>query len=267
MIKTQRYGWRKDLVRKDIRDFVFSAPRRLGTELPNEVDWRNTPEAMPPIRDQDGVGSCTGYSTAGAHEFLQRKEGPSTVFTPSPFFNYYNARDLEGTTNQDAGASIRDVVDGLVHKGTVPESLWPSNDPTRVTSKPFSDIYEEGLKHQILQYQSVPQNLDQMRACIAARYPLCFGITIHKSFESSIVKETGVVSMPGWRFFDPVQGGHALWACGYSMERKYFIVPNSWSTNWGDKGYCYIPFDYMLDRNLCSDLWMLMLVEEEDVTI
>ena len=40
-------------------------------------------------------------------------------------------------------------------------------------------------------------------------------------------------------------GGHALLAVGYMQiaGALYIIVRNSWSTAWGDNGYCYLPAD------------------------
>jgi C1A family cysteine protease len=34
-------------------------------------------------------------------------------------------------------------------------------------------------------------------------------------------------------------GRHAMLMVGY--VGNFFIVKNSWGTDWGDKGYCYIP--------------------------
>ena len=64
---------------------------------------------------------------------------------------------------------------------------------------------------------------------------------------------------------------HALLAVGYSDHSKSFIVRNSWGPNWvrnlpvhwffivlflqGDQGYCYIPYDYMTNPDLCFDAW------------
>ena len=36
-----------------------------------------------------------------------------------------------------------------------------------------------------------------------------------------------------------------LLCVGYSERLRHFIVRNSWSTEWGDEGYCYMPFEYL----------------------
>ena len=30
-------------------------------------------------------------------------------------------------------------------------------------------------------------------------------------------------------------------AVGYNESEKVFIIRNSWGTDWGDQGYCYVP--------------------------
>ena len=42
---------------------------------------------------------------------------------------------------------------------------------------------------------------------------------------------------------------------GFNNTTKMFKVRNSWSNKWGDKGYCYFPYDYIKNPNLCSDFW------------
>ena len=37
-------------------------------------------------------------------------------------------------------------------------------------------------------------------------------------------------------------GGHAVLLIGYNDTEEYFIVKNSWSTNWGEEGYFKIAY-------------------------
>jgi hypothetical protein len=50
------------------------------------------------------------------------------------------------------------------------------------------------------------------------------------------------------------RAGHAD-AVGYTAS--HLIVANSWSTDWGDKGYCYLPKAYCTNAQLSSDWWVL----------
>lgn len=65
-------------------------------------------------------------------------------------------------------------------------------------------------------------------------------------------------------------GGHAIDAVGYDDSRKIknagpggvatkgaFLIRNSWGTGWGDKGYGWLPYDYVLN-GLAVDWWCLI---------
>ena len=49
-------------------------------------------------------------------------------------------------------------------------------------------------------------------------------------------------------------GAHAMCFVGYDLNKKLLLCRNSFGTNWGIEGYCYIPFDYA--RNEVMDTWV-----------
>ncbi len=42
-----------------------------------------------------------------------------------------------------------------------------------------------------------------------------------------------------------------------------FKVRNSWTSDWGDHGYCWFPFEYILNQEWVSDLWTVQKVRDE----
>ena len=48
---------------------------------------------------------------------------------------------------------------------------------------------------------------------------------------------------------------------GYDHAKQHFIVRNSWGVDWGKRGYCTMPYDYLLDGNLSDDFWTIKLVQ------
>ncbi len=239
------YGYIPDL--PDHRDYLFSAVYHAIPKLPASVDLRAN---CSPIEDQKTLGSCTANALVGALEFLEKKDG--VPFTDlSRLFVYYNERVIEHTVASDAGAMLRDGIKTLAKQGVCSEKNWPYI-LTKFKNKPTKACYSEASTHLITSYLRL-QTLDDMRSCLAAGYPFVFGFTVYASFESSQVAKTGVVPMPAAG--ESVLGGHAVVAVGYRDSTKRFIVRNSWGTSWGQKGYFTIPYAYLTNPQIASDMW------------
>ena len=245
---------------------MYAAPRAAVANLPASVDLKS---GLPECYDQGQIGSCTANAIAGAFEFSLRKQGLAD-FTPSRLFIYYNERAMEGHVGTDSGAQIRDGVKSVAKLGVCPETEWPyeaipadanGNFPagSKEATRPSDACYQDALKSRATTYQRVTTTLDQLRGCLAAGYPFVFGFSVYESFESQQVAQTGVVPMP--HSGEQVLGGHAVLAVGYQDAQQQFIVRNSWSAGWGDKGYCYMPYQYLTNTQLASDFWTLRLVK------
>jgi C1A family cysteine protease len=215
--------------------------------IPTRIDLRATCSS---VENQGNLGSCTGNALAGVIEFLERKDNVSFA-EASRLFIYYNERVIEGTVKSDAGAMIRDGIKTLKNRGVCSETRWPYII-SKFAKKPNAACYKEALKHQITSYHRI-LTLDEMRTCLADRFPFVFGFRVYESFESQEVAATGVVQMP--RPGERSLGGHAVLAVGYDDAERRFIVRNSWGIGWGQKGYFTIPYEYIANRNLADDLW------------
>ena len=253
--KIQRYGWIPD--HPDSRDLKFNHLKlMIPVGLPPSVDLRS---GFSPCYDQGDLGSCTANAAAGAVEFLQIKEKTKT-FTPSRLFIYYYERVIEGTVSSDSGATIRDSMKVIASMGAPPESMWPYNTGNFAVTPPDSSIIA-AKRDLITQYLSVLQAGDALKTCLVQGYPVNIGFTVYDSFESNQVATTGLVPMPGAA--ENVLGGHAVVVVGYDdnmtqadgSTKGCYIMRNSWGISWGDKGYFYMPFQYLEDPNLADDFW------------
>lgn len=197
-------------------------------------------------------GNCTANGLVGALEFIENKNKDKFIDL-SRLFVYYNERVIEGTTKSDSGAYIRDGIKALANQGVCPEKDWPYNI-SQFTKKPSTVCYTEALQHTITTYARV-LTLNDMKTALASGYPFVFGITVYSSFESATATKTGNIPMPKPK--ESVLGGHCMLCVGYDDSKQVFIFRNSWSSSWGNKGYGTIPYAYLTNTNLASDMWVI----------
>ena len=245
-----KYGWKPDL--PDHRDHFYSVVLQ-PTQLPAKVDLRSQ---CPPVYDQGQLGSCTANAIGGAIEFEQGKQ-KIAEWSPSRLFIYYNERAMEGTVDQDAGAEIRDGIKSVNTLGVCPESMWPYNTDA-FTNKPSASCYTDAVKNKVVSYQSIAQNLNMMKGCLASGYPFVFGFTVYDNFESDTVAQTGMLTMPGKN--DQQVGGHAIMCVGYDDSTSHLIIRNSWGSSWGVAGYFFMPYAYATNPGLADDFWTIRMV-------
>lgn len=247
-------GWKRDEpLHIDIRDRMYQMEVPYE-QLPPSVDLRSN---CPPIYDQGQLGSCTANAIAGALEFDMMKQSEQ-AFTPSRLLIYLEERIKEGDPNQDNGAYIRDGIYCVAHQGVCPETEWPY-DVNNYAEMPPQQVFTDALKFKALTYQKLrTYSLAQMKSCLASGNVFVFGFTVYASFESQIVANTGIVPMPVTG--EQVLGGHAVCCVGYDDSKKWVICRNSWSDGWGDQGYFYMPYTYMMHAGLTSDLWTIRTV-------
>jgi len=246
------YGWLPDI--PDVRDKIYDEPLTTPRTLPDNVDLR---PGCPQVYDQGTLGSCTANAIAAAMQFDLKRQKMEN-FVPSRLFIYYNERVIEGTVNEDAGAMIRDGIKSVAKLGDCPETIWPY-DITKFADKPPDAAYIQATKYRAVSYTRLRPTEHSTKYCLANGFPFVFGFAVYESFESPEVEKTGVVPMP-----DPsseyMLGGHAVMAVGYDQSSKRFICRNSWGTDWGDAGYFTMPYEYMLNSDLCDDFWKISAI-------
>lgn len=246
-VEVSKYHWKPD--KPDSRDYTFDD---TVTVIPDYVDLR---PYCTLIEDQGRLGSCTGQAIAGAVEYLNRRS--NKTIDVSRLFIYYFERLYLGTVNYDSGAYIRDGIKVMYNYGAPVEQLWPYNI-SRFRTRPSNNAVKDAAYRKATRYERVMDHSGCITA-LAEGYPVVIGFMVYSSFESSIVKTTGMMPYPNTST-ESLLGGHAVLLVGYDHSTQRYIARNSWGSNWGDKGYFYMPYQVIQNTAMSSDFWVIKSV-------
>ena len=241
----------------DPRDYKISFTQVKITKA--SIDLRNK---FPPIFDQGNLGSCTANAVCGNFQYNEMKQ-TNRYLTLSRLYLYYNTRKIQNTVAQDSGASLRDTIKAAVQKGICREVFCPYV-VSDFAKTPPPICYTEGSQNKILTYAQPDRN--SLEKSLINGFPVVFGFLVYSSFFNPSVTKTGVVPMPNTSK-EKCQGGHAVSIVGFDSGKKLFICRNSWGTSWGDKGYFYMPYAYILNPSLSFDFWVILSVNNPSVQI
>lgn len=230
----------------------FSASRLGSGRLPGKVDLR---PLMTQVENQGELNSCVANAVAGAYEYLAKRHLGSDGYEVSRLFVYYNARAASGMEAEDEGSMIGDAIASLREHGACSEETWAYREEA-VNEEPTEDAYDEGANFLVESSEAVDIDLDAWRGALAEGNPIIFGCTLFDSFDSA---RRGKIPLPTKREKQRAEhGGHAMLCVGYSDPDRVFIVRNSWGEDWGDEGYCYMPYDYLMNPEYNDgDAWII----------
>jgi C1A family cysteine protease len=227
----------------DDRDYIY---KNDSTEVLREsVDLREWDTI---VESQNSLGSCSANAITNAYELCVNRMYPEYFTHLSRLFLYYNARVEYGIIEEDEGMFLKDGLKSLSKFGICTEELWPYN-PENFTVQPTEECYEDAKKRKISKYQKLI-SIYYMTQVLNYNKPVVFGMQIYDSF-MDLNERISTVTFPSRK--EKSLGGHAMCMVGYDLGKKLFLAKNSFGTDWGDKGYCWIPFDYV--RQEGYDIW------------
>jgi len=229
--------------RHDERDYIY---RSNNKEILREsVDLREWDTI---VESQGNIGSCGANAITNAYELCVNRMYPDYFTHLSRLFVYYNTRAEYGDIQQDEGMFLRDGMKSLKKFGVCTEELWPY-DEEKFDDRPTDESYEDAKKRIILKYQKLISTY-YITEVLNNNKPVVFGMEIYDGF-MDLNERTSTVSFPGRK--EKSMGGHAMCMVGYDMEKRLFLAKNSFGSDWGANGYCWIPFDYI--RQEGYDIW------------
>lgn len=279
-----RFGWIPDY--PDVRDYTEKHEKMIpmlkgmaakeDKQLPGKVDLRKW---CSPIEDQQDLGSCTANAVAAAVEYSERK-ATGKHLDASRLFLYKVTRNLMKTTG-DTGAFLKSALGALVLFGMPPEEYCPYHTE-RFDEEPNPFCYAFAQNYRCINYfrhdpgGTAPEEvLASVKQYLANGIPSVFGFTVYRSIQNTDVSKTGCIPFPFSG--ENILGGHAVLAVGYDDKKKIksevgrsttgaLLIRNSWGEGWGEEGYGWLPYEYVL-QGLAVDWWSVLKQEWVDAGI
>jgi C1A family cysteine protease len=233
-----KLGCKKD--ERDDRDYLMRAYLPV-VKLPNRADFTSQ---MTPVRNQGDEGTCVAFSTVAGMKEYQEQLDWKRYMELSPRYLYSLCKKIDGHPDEE-GTQIRYAMQVLKQSGVCEEKYWPYQP--HQTDKPKAGSDKDAAKFKELSYARL-LDLDEIKLCLAAKGPCVIGIVCY----SGIMKtKTGKVPMP--KDGEKPIGGHAICVVGYDDAKKLLKFKNSWTEQWGDRGYGYLPYAYV--EKYMMDAW------------
>lgn len=238
---------------------------------PDHVDLR---QWCSEVEDQGELGSCTAHACVGIVEYFEKRAFGRHI-DGSRLFIYKTTRDLMRVKG-DTGAWLRNTMGALVLCGIPDEKYWPYSIKD-FDVEPPSFVFAVANNFKAIKYfchdpagKSSDKGtiLKSIKNYIANGIPCMFGFYGFPSFDASDVK--GGIPFPCQSEY--AEWGHAVAAVGYDDKIKVknlkcnrttvgaLLIRNSWGTKWGDQGYGWLPYEYVLS-GLASDFWSILSME------
>lgn len=238
----------------NVKRFVLNCVPSVGTE----TDWgfedaiaagvldvsevppsRDLREDWWKIRNQERTGACVGFATADGvlRWHYVKADLIETSDLPAPRFIWMANKETDNITSypttfiERAGTQTKLALRVARNYGCVMETDLPMKGV--LSPLTTAEFYTKASRFRIASYHNLGRDLGHWRSWLGNHGPILTRLGVDRTWDRA-TENNGFLSeyRP-----ETVRGGHAVCLVGYTEE--YFIVRNSWGTNWGDKGFAY----------------------------
>ncbi|KAK1422363.1 hypothetical protein QVD17_25436 [Tagetes erecta] len=222
--------------RIDNKTFMYAN----AENVPTSVDWRKK-GAVTPVKDQGQCGSCWAFSTVVAVEGINQIRTKELVS-----LSEQELIDCDTSENQGCNGGLMDLAFDFIKKkgGLTKEEYYPYTAADgRCDSKKENDPVVSIDGH-----EDVPKNNEQSLMKAVAHQPV--SVAIDAGDEDFQFYSEGVFTGKCGTELD-----HGVAAVGYGTTldgTQYWIVKNSWGSEWGEKGYIRMQRNISDKRGLCG---------------
>jgi C1A family cysteine protease len=252
--------------------FVATAPiyeKLQALRSPVSINWRET-EAITPIKNQGQCGSCWAFSATEAVESQLALAGgdgysielsPQQVTSCTPSTGTYGSFGCQGGFSEGAYEYLKSAP-GLANSFYIPyeQSLTASSTTaacptTKVEALAGPNAALSGGYAKVTGYTyATPactsgacdkQDLNKLAAALEETpVSVCVNAGAWNDYTTGVMSSSQCGSMAA------DEQDHCVMATGFNLTAPtpYWIVRNSWSSTWGEKGYIYLEYS----QNTCG---------------
>lgn len=247
--------------------------------LPRRVDLRAD---CPPVRFQGGFNTCSAHVVGTLVDYFEQRAFGKRIDASRLFLYKVTKNFLQ--VDGDVAVYIRQTMGALRLVGVPPERYWPYPDPgtlaqpnrsdPRLDAEPSPFCYALADDYRSLVYYRLDggaaarrgdELLTRLRRHLAGGLPVTLGFPLFPSIAAA--RTDGRVPLPAAG--ETAIGSHAVAVVGYDdglaiggdggtpPTRGALLFQNSWSTQWGEQGYGWLPYAYV-ERGDAKDFWTLV---------
>lgn len=211
----------------DIRDYSAATVALAETPLPKTYLVSGMK-----VLNQGSIGSCVAHACATAMGYGEMT-GNKSAHDFSRGFIYGNRRDSD---HQGEGMHIRQALKQLNHCGDCEYKDFPYNETypqvkARV-EKDKENLYAKAEPFKILNYFRCYSD-EEVKRALMNQGAVVISVPVYESF-------CGNCPLPAAN--EKLKGYHAM--CVVGWDETGWIIQNSWSTSWGNKGNLHLPYNY-----------------------
>ncbi|KAM6572469.1 hypothetical protein CsatA_016549 [Cannabis sativa] len=224
---------------KPLPDIQTSFRYGDGLNLPEQVDWRKN-GSVTPVKDQGQCGSCWAFSSVAAVEGINHiKTGKLVSLSEQQLMDC----DVTSGNLGCRGGFMDKAFEYIERNGLTTEKNYPYKGHDGLCKR-------EKVKNRkvtISGYERVPANDEGKLQTAAAHQPISVAIDAASS-EFQLYSHGVFTGQCGTDL------NHGVTLVGYGEENgsKYWLVKNSWGTNWGESGYIKMKRDSTNKRGQCG---------------
>jgi C1A family cysteine protease len=248
-------GWNRDSedVSKYPREISYGfASSGSSANLPSSVDLT---DKLPPVGDQGNYGTCITWSVGyGMRSYLNAVSRGLTKQQLADKSNQFSPADLWMSMTEKGddcgGSNFEPAFDVLVSRGITTLQTAPYSS-LQCGGTPPQNWAADAANYKIQNYRMIAEadmTVANLKNHLAQGQLISFGARLGDNFMNWT--GTGVLNSDTYEYIGQ-HAYHAIVLAGYDDSKGSggaFLVYNSWSESWGNKGYIWVDYNFFLQN-------------------